>query len=119
MPWEIEITDEFEEWWYGLTPTQRFAVDERVELLERDGPQQVAPYVKRIKHSRLHNLKELRCNEEGSLRILFAFDPRRFCLLLLGGDKTGHWKEWYAENIPAAEALYDQYLGELKDEGLL
>ena len=69
MPWEIEITDEFEEWWYGLTPTQKFAVDERVELLERDGPQQGEPYVKRIKQSRLHNLKELRCNEEGSLRI--------------------------------------------------
>jgi hypothetical protein len=53
------------------------------------------------------------------LRCLFVFDPRRTAILLLGGDKTGQWATWYQEAIPAAEALYDTYLAELKEEGLL
>jgi hypothetical protein len=33
------------------------------------------------------------------------FDPVRNAVLLIGGGKSGRWKEWYAEAIPAAEAL--------------
>ena len=33
-------------------------------------------------------MKELR-TRGGHIRVLFAFDPRRTALLLLGGDKTG------------------------------
>lgn len=51
--------------------------------------------------------------------MLFAFDPRRTAILLLGGDKTGRWEEWYEEAIPQAEALYAEYLEELRKEGLL
>ena len=43
-------------------------------------------------------------------RILFIFDPVRNAVLLVAGDKSGRWKEWYAEAIPAAEALYEAYL---------
>jgi hypothetical protein len=46
----------------------------------------------------------------GSIRILFAFDPDREAILLLGGDKAGNWKGWYKENIPVADALYDEHL---------
>jgi hypothetical protein len=44
------------------------------------------------------------------VRILFIFDPVRNAVLLVAGDKSGRWKEWYAEAIPAAEALYEAYL---------
>lgn len=44
-----------------------------------------------IKGSRHHNMKELRASEGGALRVLFAFDPRRQAILLLGGDKSGEW----------------------------
>jgi hypothetical protein len=37
-------------------------------------------------------MKELICSSAGDLRILFIFDPRRVAILLLGGDKTGHWR---------------------------
>ncbi|MCX4503466.1 type II toxin-antitoxin system RelE/ParE family toxin [Streptomyces anulatus] len=40
------------------------------------------------------------------IRIIFAFDPTRSALLLLGGDKAGNWERWYRENIPVAERLY-------------
>lgn len=51
--------------------------------------------------------------------MLFAFDPRRQAILLVGGDKTGQWIEWYEWAIPAADDLYDEYLGELREEGLI
>jgi hypothetical protein len=41
--------------------------------------------------------------------VLFAFDPGRSALLLLGGDKAGNWQRWYRENIPIAEPLYREY----------
>ncbi|HEY2639243.1 MAG TPA: type II toxin-antitoxin system RelE/ParE family toxin [Streptosporangiaceae bacterium] len=44
------------------------------------------------------------------MRILFIFDPVRNVVLLVAGDKSDRWKEWYAEAIPAAEAAYEAYL---------
>ncbi len=47
------------------------------------------------------------------------FDPRRQAVLLLGGDKTGEWNVWYERSIPMADDLYDEYLAELQQEGLI
>lgn len=38
---------------------------------------------------------------------------------LLGGDKSGQWNAWYEEAIPVADGLYDIYLEELREEGLI
>jgi hypothetical protein len=46
---------------------------------------------------------------------LYAFDPRRTAILLIGGDKTGN-DRWYEENVPIADQLYDQHLQEVKRE---
>jgi hypothetical protein len=46
------------------------------------------------------------------IRILFAFDPWRSAILLIGGDKTGQWHAWYQQAIPQAETLYEIYLKE-------
>ena len=48
------------------------------------------------------------------MRILFAFDPWRDSILLVAGDKSGRWTQWYREAIPMAEALYEQYVKELR-----
>lgn len=37
------------------------------------------------------------------MRILFAFDPVRQAVLLIGGDKSGDWRGWYEKAIPIAE----------------
>lgn len=50
--------------------------------------------------------------------MLYAFDPRRASILLLGGDKTGN-NRWYDENIPVADDRYHDNLRELKKEGLI
>lgn len=55
-----------------------------------------------------------------SIRILFAFDPRRTAILLVAGDKgTQGWNDWYRDAIPEAEDLYDTYIEELREEGLI
>lgn len=61
-------------------------------------------------------MKELRASRDGALRVLFAFDPQRSAILLLGGNKAGRWNDWYAEAIPLADDLYDEHLRELEAE---
>lgn len=92
--WVVEFTDEFEQWWSGLDDDQQAALAGRVGLLEELGPDLGRPAVDRIATSRHHNMKELRASEGGTLRVLFAFDPRRQVILLLGGDKSGAWNDW-------------------------
>jgi hypothetical protein len=60
-------------------------------------------------------MKELR-PRGGFIRILFAFDPRRTAILLVGGDKRDRWSSWYEEMIPVADQLFDEHLGSLQRE---
>jgi len=117
--WEVEYTDEFGQWWDGLSQAQQEALDDRVMLLAERGPNLKRPVVGEIESSRHANMKELRASKGGALRVLFAFDPRRHAILLLGGNKTGQWDEWYLWAIPLADHLYDTCLQELAEEGLL
>jgi hypothetical protein len=77
----------------------------------RGGADAGRPLVDRLKVTKIHHLKELRPGSRGrsEIRIIFAFDPTRSALLLLGGDKAGNWARWYRENIPVAEQLYIEY----------
>lgn len=84
MEWEVEYTDEFSAWWDSLTVGAQDAIDDAVATLMRLGPALGRPYVDNIKGPRHSNMKELRIS---SMRILFAFDPRRVAILLIGGDK--------------------------------
>ena len=110
MTWEVVATDEFAAWYSTLSEGQADALDARVELLREHGPSLGRPIVDRIEGSRIHNLKELRVRSDGELRILFVFDPHRTAILLLGGDKTGQWAQWYATAIPETERLYVEHL---------
>lgn len=119
MVWEVEVTDQFIEWWSSLSDAQREAVTDRVDLLAERGPDLGRPVVDRIHSSRHQSMKELRAAKGGALRVLFSFDPRRQAVLLLGGDKSGEWNDWYAWAVPRADDLYDEYLRELGEEGLI
>jgi hypothetical protein len=89
-------------------------IDSGVRQLADFGPSLGRPLVDRIKGSRHHNMKELRSDRSGeNLRVLFVFDPRRTAILLLGGDKSGAWREWYDTFIPIADDLYDIHLQEI------
>ncbi len=61
-------------------------------------------------------MKELRGKvNERHLRVLFAFDPRRTALLLIGGDKKDD-PAWYEKFVPIADDLFDQHLREIEQE---
>ena len=117
--WEVEFTDQFETWWHQLSQHQQEALDERVMLLADRGPALKRPIVGSVATSRHPNMKELRVSRAGALRVLFAFDPRRHAILLLGGDKSGNWSQWYESAVPEADRLYDDHLAELRQESLL
>jgi hypothetical protein len=114
--WKVEVTDQFTSWYRGLSDDDSAAVDAVVERLIEEGPTLGRPTADTLAGSEMPNLKELRA--AGTLRVLFAFDPRRTAILLLGGDKRGD-DRWYEEAIPAAERLYAAHLEELRKEGLL
>jgi hypothetical protein len=69
-----------------------------------------------IETSRHKNMKELRPGSTGrsEIRVLFAFDPKRRAILLVGGDKSDNWKGWYRVNIPIADTRFDEHLAALE-----
>ncbi|MEK6443837.1 type II toxin-antitoxin system RelE/ParE family toxin [Pseudonocardia sp. T1-2H] len=89
-----------------------------IDKLEQDGPTLGRPLVDKIKGSPLHNLKELRSGSAGTseVRILFIFDPARRAVLLVAGDKSGRWQDWYDEAVPVAEKRYERWMEGEGDE---
>lgn len=114
MAWDVEFSDEFGEWWDGLTVTEQKSVDFTVSLLQELGPALRMPHSSGLKMSRHAHMRELRIQHEGRpYRVLYAFDPRRAAILLVGGDKTGN-DRWYEEFVPRADAIYDRHLSEIE-----
>ncbi len=117
MTWMVEYTDEFGDWWDSLAESAQVEVDAVVRLLEAKGAQLPFPYSSGIKGSRFRHMRELRIQYQGQpLRILYAFDPRRCAILLIGGNKTGQ-PRWYDLYIPLADRLYEEHLNSLDEEG--
>ncbi len=119
MTWNVEYTDEFGLWWSSLTEAEQVSLAASVGLLEARGPNLGFPHSSGINGSRHPHMRELRTQHDGRpIRTLYAFDPRRSAILLIGGDKRGD-KRWYEKNVPKADALYDEHLEQLKREGLI
>ena len=71
------------------------------------------PHSSGVETSRYPHMRELRIqHERRPHRILYAFDPRRAALLLIGGDNTGN-NRWYEQYVPSADAIYERHLAEL------
>ena len=96
----------------------RSLVNQAILVLERSGPAEGRPLVDTVTASRIANMKELRPPSAGrsEVRILFVFNPWRSAVLLVAGDKSGQWKQWYRKAIPLAEQLYEDYLAEREKE---
>lgn len=83
-----------------------------VELLEELGILLGFPQSSSIHGSK--KLRELRIQHQGEpYRVLYAFDPARNAVLLIGGNKTGK-DRWYEQNIPLAERIFADYLKETR-----
>jgi hypothetical protein len=116
MSWEAVASSVFETWLLALDHDSYKQVMAAIIVLQEEGPALGRPLVDRVKSSRFHNMKELRPGSEGrtEIRVLFAFDPARHAVLLLGGNKQGKWEKWYKTNVPVADNMYERHLrGEL------
>ena len=119
MKWDVEYTDDFGEWWAGLSEDEQESLDSSVRLLEDRGPNLGFPHSSGINGSRHSHMRELRTQHDGRpFRTLYAFDPRRSAILLIGGDTTGD-DRWYDVHLPIADRLYDKHLEQLRKEGLI
>ena len=117
MPYTVNASDAFSDW---FAPPEEALQDDIlfvIRLLQEHGPHLRHPYADTLEGTRLSNLKELRVQHRGEpYRILFAFDPKREALLLVGGSKAGD-KRWYRKMIPVAEAIFRDRLAALDEEG--
>ena len=119
--WEVSLHPEVEAWFLGLCQTDPATADlvaEAIDVLADQGPALGRPLVDRLHASRFHNMKELRPPSSGAseVRIIFAFDPVREAVLLVGGDKAGRWRTWYLTAIPLADVRFEEHLVRLKEE---
>jgi len=116
LNFEVEYTDEFGQWWDHLNEGEQESIDAIIDLLMEDGPQLKFPYSSKIRGSKHSHLRELRIQHKGHpYRILYAFDPRRIAILLIGGNKSGK-DDWYETLIPLADKLYHEHLKTLAEE---
>jgi hypothetical protein len=117
--WEVEVTGEFQDWYENLNAETQAPIQAAVNKLQTVGPTLGRPLVDTLTGASVHNLKELRPLGT-SIRVLFAFDPRRAAILLLGADKAAFgWSAWYQDAIDQAERLYTEYLDEIRKDGLI
>lgn len=117
--WEVEYTNEFGEWWNTLAQPTQDSITSVIERLAAEGVKLTFPFSTGVSQSSHSHMRELRIQHRGDpYRILYAFDPRRTSILLIGGNKRGN-NRWYKEFIPIADRLYDEHLQQLRDEGLI
>jgi hypothetical protein len=116
VPGQVLAHPEFERWLLALEDRARNELVAHIALLEEFGPALGRPRVDTIAGSAYPNMKELRVQFKGDpWRILFAFDPNRSGILLVGGNKGGDAR-WYKKNVLIADARYAEHLSLLEKE---
>ena len=74
------------------------------------------PDSSKVKSSRHSHMRELRIQHAGRpYRVLYAFDPRRKAILLIGDEKTGD-DRWYEKFVPIADQVYDDHISSIQEE---
>ncbi len=110
MATTIIVTVEFSEWYEDLTEAEQESIRPKVRVLEEAGTTLGYPHSSKINGSRFPEMRELRIQHAGHpYRVLYAFDPVRQAVLLMGGEKTGDDRR-YEKAIRLADKLFDEYL---------
>jgi hypothetical protein len=113
MEWDVQFDEDFLLWFNGLVEPLQDEILAHANVLRERGPQLGRPYVDTVEDSDFTNMKELRVQFRGDpWRILFAFDPNRAAILLVGGNKRGN-KRWYKKHLPIADERFKRHLERL------
>jgi hypothetical protein len=108
---EIIVTDEFRDWYEALSQGEQDSVSQIVDSLAERGVLLRYPLSSGILGSKHSGMRELRIQHAGEpYRVLYAFDPARQAILLVGGVKTSERNRWYEAAIRRADRLLDNYL---------
>lgn len=76
MAYEVEYTDEFEEWWDDLDAEEQESVRAGVEQLTQFGPFLRFPHCSKIQGSRHRHMRELRIQHHGQpYRVILRVRP--------------------------------------------
>jgi hypothetical protein len=111
----VIATEEYDQWLESLSERDRYEVLKAHRYLKEFGLRLGFPHASALEGSRFA-LRELRPSAgRSALRPIYAFDPRRQAVLLIGGDK-GADKRMYDRLIPIAERVWEQHLKSLQDE---
>jgi hypothetical protein len=118
MSWIVEFYQDFEPEFDALPEEVQNKLFARVSLLEVFGSELGRPHVDTLNGSRHSNMKELRFKAaDGVWRVAFAFDPRRYAILLIAGDKSGGSESrFYKQLIKTADTRFDTHLAQLKKQ---
>jgi hypothetical protein len=115
MSWRVELLPEVSDWLAKLNQRDYEHNLIALKMLEDEGPRLGRPFVDHVKGSIFPNMKELR-PLGGNLRLLFAFDPERNAIVLVAGDKSNDWTDWYKRNIRIADQRFSAHLLRMKRE---
>jgi hypothetical protein len=112
---EVIYTDEFGDWFESLSAEEEKAIVNVVRKLEVLGLQLGYPHSSAIEGAPVA-FRELRPKGgESPLRVIYAFDPVRDAVLIIGGDKSNDPK-FYDRILPEASKIWQQYLAELRKD---
>lgn len=107
---QVEVTDAYKDWYLDLQKNEAAAVDRKVKMLQMLGVALPFPHSSDIKGAK-YPFRELRVNNP-PIRVLYAFDPARNAVLIIGGDKSGD-NRFYERITAQAERLWEEYLAQL------
>jgi hypothetical protein len=114
MKWDVLFHNEFEPEFAGLPQAVQDELLARLKLLEKIGPALGRPNVDTLEGSSFPNMKELRFQLDGLWRFIFAFDPARQAIVLVGGNKQGqNQARFYRNLIKMADARFAAHVAEL------
>ncbi len=114
MKWEVLLHKDFAVWLGEQNTSVQDEILAHSNLLAVHGSTLGRPHADTLKGSKFKNMKELRIQYKGEpWRILFAFDPKRRSILLVGGNKQGD-KRWYDKNIKVADDRFAKHLKEME-----
>jgi len=106
---EVIVTDEFRGWYEDLSQAEQDSVTYAVSQLEEKGVALGFPLSSALEETR-YALRELRVQHHGKpYRVIYAFDPKRQAVLIVGGNKAGDGR-FYARMIQIAEKVWEEYL---------
>ena len=114
MPWVVLFHAEFQAEFAGLPEPVQDELLGLIEALKEYGPaygSTTRRHIGTLRSDSYANLKELRFNCDGVWRFVFAFDPQRNAIVLVGGDKEGENEKLFcARLIGVAERRYAAHL---------